>query len=297
MKSKIEMCYGKSEADSFKGSNSWFQRFKKRHGLVLRRRTDKKKNSADEGREIIQKFHKNLRKSLKTHRRRNKSSIDPKYGRWTPGNRYNVDQVPLPFVVDQGAIYVTVGNKQVWVSQPSSGLDKRQATLQHCIRTEGDQNVKPALVFRGKGNVSSAEKDNYDQRVDVLFQQNAWMDEEVDMQWCSKTLFPGVGNSEQEKVIFVRFQQSKEFHEACRNEINATVYMLLENHTDKIQPIDARCGRMMKVKIAAAIDRWLETEDNLDKWHDKLSAKDRRILMTQWTGEAWSEQRVSQEVV
>ena len=56
--------------------------------------------------------------------------------------------------------------------------------------------------------------------------------------------------------------------------------MLLENHTDKIQPIDAGCGRMM---------RWLEALDNLDKWHDKLSATDRRILMTQWTGEAWSE--------
>ena len=206
------MCYGKSEADKFKGSNNWFQRFKKRHGLALRRRTNKKKNSADDGREIIQKFHKNLRKSLKTHRRRNKSSIDPKYGRWTPGNRYNVDQVPLPFVVDQGTTYDTVGNKQVWVSQPSSGLDKRQATLQLCIRAEGDQNVKPALVFRGKGTISSAEKDSYDERVDVYFQQNAWIDEEVNMQWCRKTLFPGVGNTEQEKVIFadnVSFQQSK----------------------------------------------------------------------------------------
>ena len=45
----------------------------------------------------------------------------------------------FPFVVDQGATYDTVGNKQLWVSQPSSGLDKRQATLQHCIRAEGDQ--------------------------------------------------------------------------------------------------------------------------------------------------------------
>lgn len=62
-----------------------------------------------------------------------------------------------------------------------------------------------------------------------------------------------------------------------------------ENHTDKIQPIDAGCGRMMKVKISCAMDRWLETEENLDKWHDKLSAKDRRILMTRWTEEAWSE--------
>ena len=68
--------------------------------------------------------------------------------------------MPLPFVADQGITYETVGNKQVWVSQPSSGLDKRQATLQLCIRAEGDQNVKPALVFRGKGNVSSLEKED-----------------------------------------------------------------------------------------------------------------------------------------
>ena len=46
---------------------------------------------------------------------------------------------------------------------------------------------------------------------------------------------------------------------------------------------------MMKVKIAPAMDRWLETEDHLDKWHDKHSAKERRILMTEWTGEAWSD--------
>ena len=55
----IEMSYGKSEADSFKGSNNWFQRFKKRYGLVLRRRTNKKKNGADDA-------GKSFRSSIKT---------------------------------------------------------------------------------------------------------------------------------------------------------------------------------------------------------------------------------------
>ena len=62
--------------------------------------------------------------------------------------------------------------------------------------------------------------------------------------------------------------------------------MLPENHTDKIQSIDAGCGRMMKGKIGAAMETWLEEENNLDKWQDRLSAKNRRILMNQWTGEA-----------
>ena len=51
-----------------------------------------------------------------------------------------------------------------------------------CIRAEGDQNVKPALVSRGKGNVAFLEKENYGERVDVYFQQNAWMDTAVNLQ-------------------------------------------------------------------------------------------------------------------
>ena len=52
--------------------------------------------------------------------------------------------------------------------------------------------------------------------------------------------------------------------------------MLPENHTDKIQPIDAGCGRIMRGKIGATMETWLEEEKNLYKWQDRLSAKDRR---------------------
>ena len=74
MKSKIEMCHDKEVADKFKGSSNWFQRFKKRHDIVLRRQTNKKKDCADDGRVTIQNFHRNLRQSLMTTRRRNKTS-------------------------------------------------------------------------------------------------------------------------------------------------------------------------------------------------------------------------------
>lgn len=125
MKEKIAACYGPEEAAKFKGSSNWFQRFKRRNRIVIRRRTNKKKVCADDGRETIQKFHMDLRRSLNTSRRRNKySTIDPRYGRWTPRNRYNVNQVPLPFVNEQDKTYETLGATQVWVSQPSAGLDK-----------------------------------------------------------------------------------------------------------------------------------------------------------------------------
>ena len=204
--------------------------------------------------------------------------------------------MPLPFVIDQDKTYEVKGSEVVWVSQPSSGLDKMQATLQLCIRAEGEQNVKPAIVFshcfQGKRNVRADEKAEYDEGVDVYFQSCAWMDSEINMQWVAKTLVPGVGKSVEEKVIFadnVTFQQDKQCHDACRHELNAIVYLLPENHTDKIQPIDAGFGKMFKTKIGEEMDKWLESEDNLELRHNKLSARQRRILMTNWAGAAWRE--------
>ena len=227
MKKKIESCFGKEEADKFKASNNWFQRFKRRHNISLRRRTNKKKNAANDGRETIQRFHRDLRKAVQSKRRRDTSFVaDQTYGRWLPKNRLNVDQVPLPFVMEQDQTYEFEGNKQVWISQPGSGLDKRQATLQLCIKAEGEQTVKPTIIFRGKGNVLSAEQEKYDADVHVYFQSNAWMDAEV--KWTKHTLKDGLKDDfNTEKVLFadnVGFQQTQAFHEACR-EMNTIVYL------------------------------------------------------------------------
>ena len=131
----------------------------------MRRRTNKKRDSADGGPAKIQEFHQNLRKAVQSKQRR-ALSLDPvaKYSRWPPKNRYNVDQVPLPFVCGQDSTYKTKGTDQVWISQPASGLEKRQATLQLCIRTEGEQTIKPSIIFRGQGKVQLLEKSMYDMR-------------------------------------------------------------------------------------------------------------------------------------
>ena len=41
------------------------------------------------------------------------------------------------------------------------------------LRAEGEQTVKPAIIFWRKGNVSSEERVKYDKDVDVYFQINA----------------------------------------------------------------------------------------------------------------------------
>ena len=145
---------------------------RKRYEISHRSRTNKKKDSAEECRAAIQSFHRTLRRALKTKRQRDSSAlIDAKWGRCLPSQKYNVDQVPLPFVVNQSKTYAGKGSKQVWVSQPMSGLEKRQATLQLCIRGNGPQTVKLATVFGGKGNVTLCELAKLDKRIDVYFQE------------------------------------------------------------------------------------------------------------------------------
>ena len=176
IKSKVEEIYGSAKASSFRCSNNWFQRFKKRHHIAWRNRTNKKKDSKEDSRASIQRFHRSLRRALQTKRQQDQEAeIHPKWGIWLPTNRYNVDQVPSPFVVDQDKAYADKGSKQVWVSQPASGLEKRQTTLQLYIRASGEQTIKPAIVFREKRNITSDELAKYDKRVDVYFQDKGWM--------------------------------------------------------------------------------------------------------------------------
>ena len=93
-----------------------------------------------------------------------------KWGGFLPKQRLNVDQSPLPFVVNSKKTYefVEKGEKyhNTWISQPGSGLDKRQCTLQVMFRPEGNQ-PKLGIIFRGKGRVTMDEKLAWHPGVDV----------------------------------------------------------------------------------------------------------------------------------
>ena len=89
---------------------------------------------------------------------RSKPSYDERWGRFILEQPLNVDQEPVPFVIDMKTTYeVPCGRgkerreHRVWIAQPGSGLDKRQATLQLCICFGPKTVMKPVLIFRGMG--------------------------------------------------------------------------------------------------------------------------------------------------
>ena len=88
----------------------------------------------------------------------------------------NMDQTPLPFVLNGGKGYETQGAKTVWHRGGASGLDKQQCTAQLTIFADGVPRVKGLRI-------AEAEKKQYDSRVVVHFQENAWCDENVMKFW------------------------------------------------------------------------------------------------------------------
>ena len=54
------------------------------------------------------------------------------------------------------------------------------------VFADGVDRVRPTVIFRGKGlRISAKEKQSYDRRVKVMYQEKAWCDQEIMKEWIS----------------------------------------------------------------------------------------------------------------
>ena len=145
----------------FRASAGWVTGFKKRYRISYQCLTNKKSTHILEKLPLIKKFHRFLA-DLQMSQGPPQSSRCIKYGRFPAHRRFHMDQVPLAFVLDSERTLSSIG-ESVWMAVPKgSGLAKRQATLQVCIRPEGEQLVKLLIIFRGTGSrLNQEERDLY----------------------------------------------------------------------------------------------------------------------------------------
>ena len=160
-------------ATDFKFCDRWFGGFCRRNKLTLRRNTHVAQKPPAQLMASIGKFHAKL---IRERMRGNYALCDIA----------NMDQTPLPFVLDDGMTYDSKGAKEVWFASGSSGLEKRQCSLQLTIFGDGISRVRPTIIFRGLGKrISPEEKKNWNRRINVYFQTKAWCDESVMKQWTN----------------------------------------------------------------------------------------------------------------
>ena len=124
-----------AKASKFKASSGWLRRFMDRHELTWRKRNNKRTFVVDKYIPGIRSYLNNLRRLraqfkaaddtaarlLCAHERSGEAGESDerleqeRWGLLGPGVTFNVDQVPLPFAVDDGITMDFFGAKRVWV--------------------------------------------------------------------------------------------------------------------------------------------------------------------------------------
>ena len=280
-----------NKAESFKFSDGWFTRFKSRYKISLRRPTNTAQREPSEKEAAIQEFHRQIRQHQFPE-----SGDGPQEEKFQLHQLANVDQTPLPFAFTSGPTYETTNSPSVWVRGASSGLDKRQCTVQLTIFADGKPRIKPLLIFRGKGKrIPLRETLRYDRRVTVLFQPNAWCDEVIMERWVRTSWKPYVSGDTLLVLDLHRAQKTDGVKELLK-ECSTTPVFVPAGCTSIIQPLDVSFNAPFKKKVENAAQQHME--ENLDEYlNGKINAGERRILLTKWVGEAWEELAENEEMV
>ena len=147
------------------------------------------------------------------------------------------------------------------------------------------------LVCKGTGKrVRQKEREMWDSRVDVFFQKNAWVDTEVMKEIAAKFVtFKMQTYGADTWALLYCDNLSAHVADDVRKifgESKVFLCFLPPNMTQFVQPIDAGLGRNTRVAVANELDGWLMDRDNMSKWEGKMTAGERRILMTRLIGNA-----------
>ena len=270
--------------------------FIKRNNIRMRARQRNRNKSKESFRESLKQWHTTTRERL-IRTAANSDTFSAKRGSFTPENRLNVDQTPCPFAFNTKRTYhlfekgTDQHKEKVWISQPGSGLDKRQCTLQVCFRPSGPQ-PKLTIIFRGAGKrITDDEVQAWHPDVDVYFQEKAWADTKFSCDWVRKAL--SQATPDESKFVLFCDNLTAQCTDEFKNEVSAVtgvVWYGLSSATDLWQPVDSGYGELLKVLMSQHHNRWLDDDDNAERWYGNerpYTAKERRILISHWAGEAY----------
>ena len=273
----------------FKMSDRWFQGFCRRYRISFRRKTHAAQKSPSELRQKIEEFHASVIRERKR-------------GTYSLRDLANMDQTPLPFVLDDNKTYDKVGAKEVWIASGQSGLEKRQCTVQLTVFADGST-LPPLIIFRGKGlRIQPDEKKKWDKRVKVMFQPSAWCDENIMKRWIQEdwnNMFlnpPTPGSTGKMLFADVHPAQQTDGVKVLLSRCKTKLKNIPGGTTSRIQVLDVVINKPFKNNVREQFEEHMD--QNLDLYVEgKLSVSERRILTTKWVANAWQHIKEQKEMI
>ena len=269
-------------------SGGLISNFCRRWAISNQCRTNKKQLSVEARLPQIQGFHRYLHHGIQ----RTLPQRCPKYGRFPPDRMFHFDQVPVAFCSSQKKTLNPVGSRCIRLSEPKGGtLSKRQGTINLTIRAEGEQVVKPEMIFRGEECPTEGEEAELYKRltnIKVRFQRKAWADEKICIEFLEdfreQTLDIG-------EVLLGCDNHGSQQTPACRafmQLMDIVPAWTPADCTDVVSPVDKNVGNYFQKKMGLKYDAL--NEEKQEAWEDGgLQQKDIRMMMATWLSETWDE--------
>ena len=147
------------------------------------------------------------------------------------------------------------------------------------------------MVYRGTWKrISQADKNLYDDDINVFLQSTAWLDKVVVRELAERFVAENnLKHGENVWIILLCDNISARLDEEVRRifgDANVLLFYFPPNISNFIQPIVARLGRSVRITIGNYLYLWLMDEDTMERWESKLTAEERQIISMGFFGQA-----------
>ncbi|RPA93736.1 hypothetical protein L873DRAFT_1703897, partial [Choiromyces venosus 120613-1] len=218
-----------------------------------------------------------------------------------------VDETPLPFEFLDGQMYADKGSHSVQVKASNSGWDKRQATLVLTVFGSGKPRVRPLIIFKGKENYEGRrsqfyirkreeEMARYDNRVEVRWNETAYANSKLLIDWINNLLVPGLPSGPCLLALDVAKFHSMESVLTTLRSHDIIPSLIPPRCTGLVQPLDVSINKpfksMLRDILEELLDQYEETHNQSLREIQKSNTTaiaERRVLVTQAVGHAWDQ--------
>jgi hypothetical protein len=185
-----------------KFSKEWCRSFMQRHYISRRRVTHVAQKLPEDWRDTVNRFTMFNRRAISGRLgvevvgAAGVEEVSKEVERAIPAsNICNIDEVPLGFEEKAGYTYSSKGARTVSSVIAKSGWNKRQMTILLAIFADGIERIKPLIIYHGsddqdRGRIQKTEGELYDSGVVVKFNQTAWNNEQLLVEWLNEQWKP-----------------------------------------------------------------------------------------------------------
>lgn len=258
-------------SQSFRASNGWFTRFKKRHYITLWRTTHVRQKSVAVTDGLVDKF---LRFVIRMRRLRNYSDM----------HIGNMDETPVYLEMPGKSTYASIGDNEVSVA--STGREKMKLTVTLGAYADGTK-LSPLVHLPG---VRPLKKEEIPSGIIVYMcgaGKKSWATEESIIFWLKKLW--GRNNTSRRMLVWDAFRGhlTAEVKKFVRTTCNTDMCVIPGGCTSKLQPADVSWNRPFKLKLAEYYDEWLFSGEV-----EKTAAGNRKAppkpLILKWIKDSWA---------